>query len=71
MQSNIALFGASTAGLTSAYWMPYLQPAYQIMVGVITFVVLILTLSNKWMEFRERRARRQISEQQESRHAKS
>lgn len=52
MHSDAAATAAATAGLTSPFWLSFLDPAHQVVVTTLGFVLLILTIRNKWLDIK-------------------
>ena len=41
-----------TVAVTNPIWLNFLQPGYQVVVGILGLAVLILTIRNKWLEIK-------------------
>ncbi|WP_282129256.1 hypothetical protein [Roseobacter litoralis] len=52
MQSNGASAVAGAAGITSPVWLSFLDPFYQVIVAGLGFILLLLTIRNKWLDLK-------------------
>lgn len=43
---------AGTLGLTSPFWLTIFDPTYKFAVAALGFVLLILTIRNKWLDLK-------------------
>ncbi|MEM7722480.1 MAG: hypothetical protein AAF376_08905 [Pseudomonadota bacterium] len=50
MHSDGVVYTAASAAITSPLWVDLLDPAYQLILAIIGFAVLVLTLRNKWLD---------------------
>lgn len=50
--------GFATAGtwITSPIWLEFLEPTYQGMLALLGFILLLLTIRNKWLDLKIKRA---------------
>jgi len=52
MTSNGASAVAGALGLTSPFWLTLLDPAYKAVVAAMGFILLVLTIRNKWLDLK-------------------
>lgn len=52
MNSDSSSAIAGALGLTSPFWLTFLNPAYQVVIAILGFVLLILTIRNKWLDLK-------------------
>lgn len=52
MQSDTAAAVAGSAGITSPFWLSFLDPAYQAVLSALGFILLLLTIRNKWLDLK-------------------
>ncbi|MEP1612657.1 MAG: hypothetical protein ABJL72_12145 [Roseobacter sp.] len=53
------IVSVSTAGtwISSPFWMEYLEPTYQALLALGGFILLVLTIRNKWLDLKIKRAK--------------
>ena len=47
-----APYALGAAAVTNPIWLNILQPGYQYTIGALGFVMIILTIRNKWLEIK-------------------
>lgn len=45
-----------SVGLTAPLWLQYVDPFFQVLISAFGFFVLVLTVWNKWLEIKLKRA---------------
>lgn len=64
MSSDSAAAVAGTLGLTSPFWLTLFDPTYKAVVAAMGFVLLVLTIRNKWLDLKIKAATlRKMAEQ--------
>lgn len=69
MQSDSAAAAAGGVGLTAPLWFQFLDPVLQFLIAALGLFVLALTVWNKWLEIRIKRAA--LQERQEAEHGET